>query len=89
VRLTGILFVFGGLTMTEQHLKKLLTVEETREVLRHANRQQTYSFLREHPELTIRLGERSLRVDAQKLERWLDGGGVRGSELTSQATVTV
>jgi predicted DNA-binding transcriptional regulator AlpA len=58
--------------------KRFLTAEEFAGMF-GVSLQRAYDILRRNPEITVKLGERQVRVDSTKLESWVQKGGARSA----------
>jgi predicted DNA-binding transcriptional regulator AlpA len=63
--------------------KRFLTAVEFAAML-GVSLQRGYEILRRNPDLAVRLGERQVRVDTEKLEAWITKGGARGGNSPDQ-----
>ena len=54
--------------------RRFLKVEEFARMF-EVNKQRAYEILRRNPSIVVKLGERQIRVDAAKLEEWVENGG--------------
>jgi predicted DNA-binding transcriptional regulator AlpA len=62
--------------MKPETAKRFLKVEEFAQMF-DVNKQRAYEILRRNPSIVVKLGNRQIRVDSEKLKQWVENGGAK------------